>query len=295
MDREYRSKKIVDLSEQELITLGFLGDNALPGVRDKVQRVRADPVHLGSVNCFQVECLRRKYSAQPPAQGGTVPTSPTSQSFPTSPIVSEAGTLFSQLSNNSDALTVVAPDLISQFEINFWYHGISSSPPKLLWRSDFKTNPFAIPVLGDRFFRIATKTAYGVFGTCLNKVWDATVVPQIKDAMKAHGLKYSALKMARFLTVVEEDGKESFGPVVVWISVHPNTTNARAVRDATPDILHILNDTQVTGVVIEWYEGTVERLDGPLRTNISTLQVTNTTPANSRIASGPLLPFARTR
>lgn len=51
MDRKYRSKKIVDLSEQELITLGFLGDNALPGVRDKVQRVRADPVRLGSSVC----------------------------------------------------------------------------------------------------------------------------------------------------------------------------------------------------------------------------------------------------
>ena len=141
------------------------------------------------MNWFQVDCLKRKYSAQPPAQGA--PTSPTSPSFPTSPVVSEADTLFSQLSNNSEALTVVAPDLISQFEINFWYHGISSSPPKLLWRSDFETNPFPIPALGDRFFRVATKTAYGVFGTRLNEVRDGTVVPQIKDSMKAHGLKYS--------------------------------------------------------------------------------------------------------
>ena len=49
------------------------------------------------------------------------------------------------------------------------------------------------------------------------------------------------------------------------IAVHPNTNNARAVRDATPDdILHILslNDAQVTGAVVEWYEGTVERLAG---------------------------------
>ncbi|KIO05838.1 hypothetical protein M404DRAFT_999565 [Pisolithus tinctorius Marx 270] len=218
--------------------------------------------------------------------------SPTSQSFPTSPIVSKAGTLFSQLSNNSDALTVVAPDLISQFEINFWYHGISSSPPKLLWRSDFETNPFAIPALGDRFFRIATKTAYGVFGTRLNEVWDATVVPQIKDVMKAHGLKYSALKTARFSTVVEEDGEESFGPVVVWISVHPNTTNAGAVRDATPDILHILNDAQVTGVVVEWYEGTVERLDGPPLMRVED----NTSPAfglNHPFNTGLGIPIAR--
>ncbi|KII87040.1 hypothetical protein PLICRDRAFT_42690 [Plicaturopsis crispa FD-325 SS-3] len=37
MDRQFRNKKIVDLTEQELLTLGFLGDNALPGVRDMVQ------------------------------------------------------------------------------------------------------------------------------------------------------------------------------------------------------------------------------------------------------------------
>ncbi|KAI0027899.1 hypothetical protein K488DRAFT_60172, partial [Vararia minispora EC-137] len=39
---------------------------------------------------------------------------------------------------------------------------------KLLWRSDFETNPFPIPVLGDRFFKIPAKAAYGVFGTRLS-------------------------------------------------------------------------------------------------------------------------------
>lgn len=79
--------------------------------------------------------------------------------------------------------------------------------------------------------------------------------------MKAHGLKYSALKTVRFSTV--EDGKEeTFGPVVVWIAVRPNTTNAEAVHDATPDILQILADFQITDVVVEWYEGSVEKLVG---------------------------------
>ncbi|KAG9016242.1 hypothetical protein FRB90_003634 [Tulasnella sp. 427] len=266
MNREFWSKKIVELSEEQLIILGYLGDNALPGIRDMVKKIRADPERLGSVTCFQVDCLMRTYtSAQPPAQGavGPPPTSPTSQSFPTSPVVSETETPFSQLSNNSATFTVVAPDLISQFEINFWYHGISGNPPKLLYRSDFETNHFPIPGLGDRFFRVPTKTAYGVFGTPLNEVWDTTVAPQIQALMKSHGVKYSSLKTARFSTVVEENGKETFGPVVVWISVHPNTTSAGAVRDVTPDVLHILNDAKVTGVVVEWYEGTVERLDGP--------------------------------
>ena len=167
-----------------------------------------------------------------------------------------------ELSNDSDARTIVAPDLISKYEMNFWYHGVSGNPPKLMWRSDLKTNPFPIPPPGTNFFKIPTKTANGVFNTPLNDVWDDTVAPRILASMKAHGLKYSALKTARFSTV--EDGKdETLGPIVVWIAVRPNTTNAGAVRDATPDILHILADVHITDVVVEWYEASVVRLVGP--------------------------------
>ena len=156
---------------------------------------------------------------------------------------------------------VVAPDLISKYEMNFWYHGVSGNPPKLMWRSDLETNPFPIPPPGTNFFKIPTKTAHGVFNTPLNAVWE-TVAPQILASMKANGLQYSALKTARFSTV--EDGKgETFGPVVVWIAVRLNTTNAEAVRDATPDILNILSDVQITDVVVEWYEGSVTSLVGP--------------------------------
>ena len=150
---------------------------------------------ISAVTCFQIDRLMRKYTpAQPPAQGaaGSPPTSPTCESFPTSPVVSETETLFSQLSTNSAALTVVAPDLISEFEMNFWYHGISGKPPKLMYRSDLETNHFPIPQPGDRFFRIPTKTAYGVFCTPLNEVWDTTVAPRIRGLMKARGVKYSS-------------------------------------------------------------------------------------------------------
>lgn len=59
------------------------------------------------------------------------------------------------------------------------------------------------------------------------------------------------------MTVNEDDGTETWGPFTVWIAVHPNTTKAAAVRDITPDILQVLNDAQVYGAVVEWYEGTV--------------------------------------
>ncbi|KDR76885.1 hypothetical protein GALMADRAFT_225056 [Galerina marginata CBS 339.88] len=244
MDPAYQNKKIVDLSDAELIALEFLGENVDPAVKYIVDKVKAHPDHLGTVTCFMVDCLKR---------WGTRPASPTSP-------LREAD---SELSNNSDLHTVVAPNLISKYEMNFWYHGISGDPPKLMWRSDLETNHFPTRPRGARFFKIPTKTAHGVFNTPLNKVWDDPVAPRILASMKARGLKYSALKTVRFSIV--EDGKddETLGPIVVWIAVRPNTTNAAAVRDATPDILHILGDVQITDVVVEWYEASVVRLVGP--------------------------------
>ena len=80
--------------------------------------------------------------------------------------------------------------------------------------------------------------------------------------LKKRGIKYSALKTARFSTR-DEDGKKTLGPIVIWIATHPNTTRAENARDASPDILHILEDHKVDGAVVEWYEGSVEKLSGP--------------------------------
>ncbi|KAI9452421.1 hypothetical protein BJY52DRAFT_913793 [Lactarius psammicola] len=260
MDPAYWNRKIVDLTDAELIALGFLGENVTPGVKRIVDQVKANTSHLGNVTCFMVDCLKRKYPVQAPPQDTTRP--PVSPTSPTSPTFSKTETLYSELSSNSDAHTVVAPELISNYEKNFWYHGISGDPPKLMWRSDLETNPFPIPPPGTSFFKIPTKTAHGVFKTPLNDVWDDIVAPQILTSMKAHGLKYSALKTARFSTA--EDGKdEILGPIVVWIALQPNTSNAGTVRDATPDILRILAEVQITNVVVEWYEASVVRLDGP--------------------------------
>ncbi|GBE84205.1 hypothetical protein SCP_0601830 [Sparassis crispa] len=265
MDPAYQNRKIVNLSDKELRTLNFLGQNVAPGVRAIVDKVKADPVNLGSMTCFMVDCLNRRYSAQPPPQDAVA--SSTSPTFPTSPTISEADTIFSQLSNDSDALTVIAPALISKFEMKYWYHGISGNPPELMWRSDLETNPFPIPALGARFFKIPQKTAHGVFNTPLNA---------------DRGLKYSALKTARFSTV--EDGKETFGPVVVWIAVRPNTTNAEAVCDATPDILQILADFQITDVVVEWYEGESDDAQGTLTFLFREVKTSNGDPSDRILA-----------
>ncbi|KAL1744773.1 hypothetical protein HDZ31DRAFT_74003 [Schizophyllum fasciatum] len=225
------STKIVDMSKEQLVGLKWLGD----GVKAMVEKVCADPDNLKQITYFQIERLASKYTpAQSTAQGAAAspPTSPTSQPFPTSP-VRQLGRPHRRRSQPS-------------LGMNFWYHGISGDPPKLLYRSDLETNHFPLPQIGDRFFRVPTKTAYGVFNSHLNQVWDDDVAPRIRDLMKSHGIKYSSLMTARFSTVVEENGDETFGPVVVWIAVHPNFTDAQSVHDVTPEVLHILNDAQVT-------------------------------------------------
>ena len=180
---------------------------------------------------------------------------------PTSPALSDAPALFSQLSVASDALAVVAPHLISEFERVHYWHGISIDPPELLYRSDLESNPFPVPLPGTRWSQLPVKTAEGVFETPLNAVWHI-VAPMIVALLKKRGIKYSALKTARFSTR-DEDGKKTLGPIVIWIATHPNTASVENARDASPDILHILEDHKVDGAVVEWYEGSVEKLSGP--------------------------------
>lgn len=239
--------------------------DAHPYVKSIVERVRASPEYLGSeyfhrpldcqlfrpfdlaVTCFMVDCLRR---------------STIQAEVPASPTLEDPETLFSRISDESDPYTAVPPDLVSPYEKKFWYHGISTDPPQLMWRSNIETDPFLIPTPGARFSEIPRKTVHGVFNTPLNALWHDPVAPRVKAALKAHGLVYSSIQLARFAT--EKDGQAGpAGPVVIWISVPPQTTSAAAVRDATPDILQILADLDITDVVVEWYEGSVTRLSDP--------------------------------
>ncbi|KAJ3725471.1 hypothetical protein C8R42DRAFT_708467 [Lentinula raphanica] len=83
------------------------------------------------------------------------------------------------------------------------------------------SNPFVKPV-GESFWQqLPYKTINGVFGTPLNAIWD-TVGRQLRP------------------------------------TVHPNSTSAK--ESASLDILALLEDKEVHGVVVEWTEGVVQRL-----------------------------------
>ncbi|PIL22880.1 hypothetical protein GSI_15576 [Ganoderma sinense ZZ0214-1] len=109
-------------------------------------------------------------------------------------------------------------------------------------------------------------TVNGVFNTPLNRVWD-TVAPQILGVLRAQKIRYSALNTARFTTTRSEEGEDisTVGPVVIWIATHPASpthagTTAEDAHRASADILAVLRANGVEGAVVEWIEGSVQRL-----------------------------------
>lgn len=210
-----------------------------------------------------IECVKEQYAvpARPQDPARQSPISPSSATLPTSPTLSNPETLYSAMSDDSDAHIVISPHLITKFERQFYYNGVSANPPELLYRSDLETNKFYVPTPGAPFSKVPTKISNGVFGTDLNSIWGDIIAPRIITSMKANGIKYSALETVRF--TIMQDGVTTVGPVVVWITVRPDTTNAEALRNFTPNILRILSDSHITGVVVEWYEGEVCKLTSP--------------------------------
>ncbi|KAI9435129.1 hypothetical protein H4582DRAFT_1817885 [Lactarius indigo] len=180
-------------------------------------------------------------------------------SYHKSPLSPALTTLSKASSYIASDATAVAPYVLSDWERTTYYNGISPNHPELLYRSDLLENPFPIPK--GRFPHFYTKTVYGVFNTPLNAVWD-TVAPQICELLKGQNIRYSAIKAARFVTH-GEDGKDTLGPIVIWIATHPTTTTAENAHDASPNILALLKANGVEGAVVEWYEGAVEKLSGP--------------------------------
>ncbi|QRV97299.1 transmembrane protein [Ceratobasidium sp. AG-Ba] len=231
-------KKIIQLSDDDLISGGFLSDGASESVKQTIQAARANPKLLAGLTWFMLEC--QGLSDQKAFKSHTSAMKDVSTGFSVSSFVS-------------------VPH-ISDFERVHYWHGISIDPPELLYRSDLESNPYPVPLPGTRWHEVPVKTAEGVFETPLNAVWHI-VAPAIIGILDKRNIKYSALKTARFSTR-GEDRKKTLGPIVIWIATHPNTTGFESARDASPDILHILEEHKVEGAVVEWYEGSVEKLSG---------------------------------
>ena len=178
-----------------------------------------------------------------------------------SPTSGEATTL-SHLSDSE--ATVVEAGLVSTFERVHFYTGLSDDPPLLFNRSDIQKRPFVVP--RDRHSIIPEKTAHGVVNEILtNTFWKGTVAPKIMELLKdkKRGIRVSTMLPVRFSTT-DEDGKDVFDKhIVLWISVHPNTTLETSYRDANADILAILEKHKIHDAAVHWIEGALESLAGP--------------------------------
>ncbi|CUA76414.1 Glycogen phosphorylase, liver form [Bos taurus] [Rhizoctonia solani] len=237
-DKEQR--KLIDITDEELVADGFLGDGAFASVIQTIQVVKENPALLGCkwVTWWMLELQHISMQEE----------------------TSNKWTDSSEFSTHMLSMSALPP-LISDFERVHYYHGISLDPPELYYRSDLESNPFPVPLPGDRWFQLPVKTAQGVFETPLNKVWNV-VAPRIIALFDARDIKYSVLVPARFSSA-DENRDSTLGPVVIWVATHPGAISLELARDASSDILQILEEYQVEGAVVEWIEGSVEKLAGP--------------------------------
>ena len=184
---------------------------------------------------------------------------PTVPASPTSPTSSKATLL-----SNFPETTAAEPDLVSLFERVHFYTGVSEDHPLLLQRSDLLQRPFFIP--RERYSVIPEKTAHSANHPILkNKLWKETVAPEIVVLLKdpSRGVRVSTMLPVRFSTP-GNDGKAVFDDyIVLWISVHPDTTKETSCRDVNADILAILAKHGIEDAAVHWIEGAVESLGGP--------------------------------
>ncbi|KAH6919020.1 hypothetical protein BKA70DRAFT_1381645 [Coprinopsis sp. MPI-PUGE-AT-0042] len=183
----------------------------------------------------------------------------------------------SESNSTSDSPRPSCPP-ISDYEQDWYYNGISSNHPPLFYRSDTLERPFIKSEGESR--DVPVKAVRGVgSNTPLKNVWP-TLASQVRDLIKARGIRYTMILPTRFLVhASEEDERKgdegTMGPIVLWIAVNPrivingpsleNDDNAarEIIHTATLDILQLLRENNLQDVTVEWYRGVIERFTGP--------------------------------
>lgn len=195
---------------------------------------------------FQLAC----FSTQAKYHPLSAPASPPSPTF------SEA----SQLTKT----TAADKDFISPVERVYFYHGVSDDPPPLLQRSDLKDRPFVIPQ--QRHSVIPVKTVQTANHPVLkNTLWKHTVAPEIIELLEdeSRGVRVSSMLPVRFSTTNEEGKDIMDDHIVLWISIHPDSTKEASCRAANAAILTIFARRGIDDVAMHWIEGAVQPLVGP--------------------------------
>ena len=157
-------------------------------------------------------------------------------------------TVVSQGSNS----TILSPYAVSDDERTSYYGGITDDGehPDLLYRTGSDKYPWTQPT--GRFAYRPTKSVRGVYGTPLNNVW-GTVGPQIYEVVKTAVKTRFSIDPARFVTQ-GQDGEDTLGPVVIWVTVFPASTS--------PDIAHVVSQVIPHASQSEWSRERRSRVAG---------------------------------
>ena len=180
---------------------------------------------------------------------------------PTSPLRDLShSTALTAVSQGSDS-TVISPYTVSDDERTSYYSGITDGGehPDLLYRTGSDKYPWTQPT--GRFAYRPTKSVRGVYGTPLNNVW-STVGPQIYEVVKNAVKTRFSIDPARFVTH-GQDGEDTLGPVVIWVTVFPASTSPDIAHEVSQVILTLLNQNGVENAEVEWQEAVTSRLIGP--------------------------------
>ena len=143
---------------------------------------------------------------------------------------------------------------VSKPEAMFYYSGLPSSP-RLVYRTG--ATPWTKPT-GPEAYRVL-KELRPVFGHKLNTVWK-DLGPKVRDILDSVGVLWTTIDVIRFVKVGEG---EAVGPVVLWISVAPETLFGEDAHTAAHGYLDLLREFEITDIEVEYRESIYIRSAGP--------------------------------
>ena len=153
----------------------------------------------------------------------------------------------------------------------FYYSGISTTPPKLVYRTGGSKTPWVMPTGFEAYRKL--KQARGVFGHKLNVVWK-DVGPLVRDLLNTQRVAWTSIDVVRFITDGDDDEKIR-GPVVLWVGVLPDSLQGEDAVNSGNDILDILANFAIVDVDVEYRESVYRRSVGPkLLRHVSNLNTT---------------------
>lgn len=166
------------------------------------------------------------------------------------------------MSDNSSSATSLSPTScynVSADEAKYYYSGVSTSPPRLIYRSDLLSRPWVKPELEGLDAHRVFKRLSGVHGHKIGEVWENIVGPKALNLLDNEGVAWTSIDLVRFITYGEnEEGIK--GPVVIWVGVHPTlgAGQGEQIYKSTGGILELLKDLDIDDVTVEFRESVVE-------------------------------------